>query len=354
MFDLQRTVQLAKGALFDAEATWHSYLPEAGDWKKTAILLTGPLIVAAALIAYVLGVLTSGASMFGIRPTIGSTILTIVSGAVAITVVAFIVSTLAKMFGGKDSFALALAATTLAFVPGYVGQALSPLPWIGWLISLGFLVYALMLLWRIIPLYLEVPAEKRAPHYSLSLIASVVAMIVISAVLGGSMMGAGMRPAMDGNMRTGAPTATGGGVLGGLARQGELIGMAEQDSYDPPRDGRVSETQVRTFIDVMRRTRDVVAERSARVQEIAERAENQEEVSLNDFGAMMSGMSEVMALNTAEIEIVKSGGGNWAEHQWVKESLRTAWLQKDLNETIADNYALYQEYEDELADFIVQ
>jgi hypothetical protein len=59
-------------------------------------------------------------------------------------------------------------------------------------------------------------------------------------------------------------------------------------------------------------------------------------------------------LSTAEIEIVKSAGGNWAEHQWVRQTLRTAWLQKDINDAVAHNYALYQEYEEELRDYIAR
>jgi len=188
MFDPQRTVQLVKGALLDPEPTWHSYLGEAGDWQKTAVLLTGPLIVAAALIAYVLGLLFSGLSLFGMRPTLATTIVNIVIGAIAMGVVAFILSALAKIFGGKDDFSLGLAAATLAFVPSFVGQALSSLPWIGWLIGVGFLIYGLVLLWRIIPLYLGVPEEKRAPHYALSLIASALVMFVLSAIIGGNRM----------------------------------------------------------------------------------------------------------------------------------------------------------------------
>lgn len=191
MFDPTRTLELVKGALLEPEPTWYGYLGETDDWKKTAALLTGPLIVASALIAYLLGFL--GGGPFGVRPTIGSTLLNIVAGGIAITVVTFVFSSLASLFGGKYDFARGLAATTLAFVPAYVGQALSTLPWIGWPISLGFLIYGLVLLWRIIPVYLEVPAEKRAPHYSLSLIASVVAIAVISAILSGGMMGPGMR-----------------------------------------------------------------------------------------------------------------------------------------------------------------
>jgi hypothetical protein len=34
--------------------------------------------------------------------------------------------------------------------------------------------------------------------------------------------------------------------------------------------------------------------------------------------------------------------------------LRTAWLQKDINETVEHNYALYQEYEEQLRDTITR
>jgi hypothetical protein len=36
MLDLNRTIKLVQGALFDAETPWRTYLAEAGDWKKTA------------------------------------------------------------------------------------------------------------------------------------------------------------------------------------------------------------------------------------------------------------------------------------------------------------------------------
>ena len=61
---------------------------------------------------------------------------------------------------------------------------------------------------------------------------------------------------------------------------------------------------------------------------------------------------EAAGLQTSEIEVVKSAGGNWAEHQWVRESLRTAWIQKDINDTVAHNYELYLEFEDQLSAFI--
>ena len=89
MFDLPRTVQLVKGGLLDAEATWRAYLPEAGDWKKTAALLTGPLIVASAVVAYLLGVLGAGVSVLG-APTFTELLLSIIWGAIAAALVAFV------------------------------------------------------------------------------------------------------------------------------------------------------------------------------------------------------------------------------------------------------------------------
>ena len=184
MFDLKRTVELVKSALLEPEPTWEHYLAEADDWKKTAVLLTGPLVVAAPLLAWLLRFVIGG--IVGARLPLAWTIAAIVNGAIAVTIVTFIVASLATVFGGRYDIGRGLAATTLAFVPGFVGQALSGLPWIGWLIGLGCGIYALVLLWRILPVYLEVPAEKRAPHYALSLIASGVAMFVVSAVLFGS------------------------------------------------------------------------------------------------------------------------------------------------------------------------
>jgi hypothetical protein len=58
-----------------------------------------------------------------------------------------------------------------------------------------------------------------------------------------------------------------------------------------------------------------------------------------------------MTANNAEMEVVKTGGGNWAEHQWVKEQLRAAAIQQgEGSDALEHNYELYKEYEDELRD----
>lgn len=188
MFDPQRSLKLIQGALFDAEATWRAYLPESGDWQKTALLITLPVIVLALLIAYVLGILTSSFTMFGIRPTITVTVMNIVVSIIAVIVIAFIFSFFAGVFGGKNDFAKGFAAMSLAFVPAYAGQALSSIPLMGFLLLIGLAIYSLVLLWKIIPIYLEVPGDKRVGHFIVSLIAAIAANFVISAVLVGQRM----------------------------------------------------------------------------------------------------------------------------------------------------------------------
>jgi len=356
MIDLKRTLNLVSGGMFDPEQTWRKYLPEAEDWQKTVYLLTGPLIIFAAVAAYIFGFLGSDISLFGgFRPTIVSTLLTIISSAIAAGVVAFVVSALAGAFGGKSSFALGLAATSFAFIPGYLGQAATWLPWIGGLLALGLFIYGLVLLWKIIPIYLAVPDGKRVGHYILSLVATIAAMFILSMTIGRLLY-----PSMDGptfknisELPT-SDSSTGAGIYGGMARQAELMEAAENDRYDPPSDGRLSEDQVREFIRVMQRTEELQQEKTARFQELAEKAESDEGVSLSDLGSMMSGITEVAGLQTSEIEVVKSAGGNWAEHQWVRESLRTAWVQKDINDAVAHNFDLYQKFEAELSNYIVR
>ncbi len=354
MINPKRTLQLIRGGLIDSQNTWNGYLKTAEDWKETAFLLTGPLIVVSAVAAYCIGFLGKSSSLFSLfRPTIASTIGTIVSTTIGAIVVAFVVSALAGAFGGKKSFALALAATSLAFIPSYLGQAAMWLPWIGGLLSLALFIYALVLLWRVIPVYLSVPDGKRAIHYILSLIVSVVVMAIFSATIGRFFL-PGMTESTVGTLsdtRQTSPTFS-EGAFGGLARQGQLIEAAQGDEYEPPTNGRIREKQVEEFIRIMVRTDELRKLKLDQYKAIAEKAEKDQDISLNDLGQILSSVTDAAGLQTAEIEVVKSAGGNWAEHQWIKNSLRTAMIQKDSTKAVEHNYELFKRYEDQLANYL--
>jgi hypothetical protein len=59
----------------------------------------------------------------------------------------------------------------------------------------------------------------------------------------------------------------------------------------------------------------------------------------------------MMSANNAEMEVVKTGGGNWAEHEWVKSQLRAARIQQgEGSAALEHNFKLYKAFEDELQD----
>jgi hypothetical protein len=342
MFDLKRTLALIQGAIFDSETTWQSYLPEAGDWKRTAVLLTGPLIVGAAVLAYILSLIFPSRMPLAPSPSFGGMLLGIVLGAIAAATVAFLVSFLAGQFKGQHNFAKGLAATSLAFVPGYLGQVLATLPWIGWLLGFASFIYALVLLWKIIPVYLEVPGASRVGHYIASIITIVIALFIL-----GWLIGAGSPGAMQSRVGSVQEPAAGApsGMFGAMERQASIMDAAAQDRYDPPANGKLSHDQVRQYIDVMSKTQVLVQAQSEDLQALAEKAE---EDKIGSVGDVFSGMGGIMQLQTAEMEVVKTGGSNWAEHLWVKEQLRVARVQQDINDTVKHNYELYKDYEERL------
>ena len=65
-------------------------------------------------------------------------------------------------------------------------------------------------------------------------------------------------------------------------------------------------------------------------------------------GSGIAGMAGVVNIANAEMEVVMTGGGNWAEHQLVREQLHVARIQKDINAAVEHNYQLYLAFEDEL------
>lgn len=343
MFDFKRTLELIKGAVFEPQPTWDGYLPDADDWKKTAVLLTAPLIVGSGVLAFILDRIFPNRMAFIPDTSLLDMLKGIIMGAVAAVIIAFIFAVLAGFFKGKNSFPRALAATSFAFVPGYFGNVLMHLPWIGWLLGMALGIYGLVLLWRILPGYLEVPDTSRVGHYILSLAACIAVFVIMGLVFGAGMAGSRATDfAIDERGDTGNSAAP--AIFGGLERQGRIIESADQDRYDPPANGKLSRSQVRDFIAVMTKTQDYRKDQAERLEALSEKADKNEVASM---AQAMSGLAGVASIANAEMEVVKTGGGNWAEHQWVKEQLFTARIQKDISDAVSHNYGLYEEFEEQ-------
>lgn len=345
MFDPNQTIKLIKGGLLDSSPTWQSYLAENKDWKETFIGLTGPMILVSVLLSAILGWVFSSFSPFGSQGGFGFILLRIIGAIIGILVASFIFSFFAGIFKGKHDFNKGVAALSLAAIPAYVGGIFSTLPFIGWLIGLGFGILSLVFLYQILPSYLQVPEDKRIVHFIVSLITTFIVVIIINMILG---VGAYKSGAIDGSSLGSTSSTKSSSMFGGLGRQVDLIEEADNDRYSPPSDGKVTEDQIATLIINIRKTADYRKSQEEKLKSLDEQMKDKKDFSFSDIGKLTSGINSAMSTANAEMEVVKTGGGNWAEHQWIKEQLRISNIQKDLNATVKHNYALYRKYADQL------
>lgn len=356
-FDFTKSLALIKGGLLDHENTWKTYLEDCPDWQQTAVVLTGPLIISNVLLSLIFSGLTGGYAVYGYHSSWFNALITgLVMGAIGFIIVVLVFNFLAGMFKGTANFSRAFAAVSLAFIPAWVAGALAGLiPYLGFLIALAGGIISLVFLYRIIPLALNVADDKRTIHYVVSLVAVIICNMIIGLALGLGNAGDNYRSsAYSTDENTGSRSAS-SGVMGEAARHAELIEAASADRYDPPSDGELDEDQVENYVSVMRKTRAIHAEYVEKMEKLAAEMEAKEVAgespSMADLGKMYSGASGLMGANNAEMEVVKSVDDNWAEHEWVKQQLRTAHIQQgEGSDAIAHNYKLYKKYEEDLDD----
>ena len=347
MFDLQKTMNLIKDGLLEPGQTWQSFLDKNHDWKETAILLTGPLILVSVVLSSIFGWVFSSHYMFVVRGGFWATILGLIAAVIGIFIAAYVFSYLAGVFKGKHDFNKGFAALSLSAIPGYLGSVLGTLPLIGWLIAVALGITSMVFLYKIIPLYLKVPEDKRVVHYIVSLISTFIAVFIINMILG---VGAYSTGALNTKHMEKA-NKTSHGMFGDLERQANMVDQAGKDRYEAPKDGEVTENQMATLILNMQKVTEYRKRQEEQMKKLDEDMKDKKDFSFSDMAKLTSGISAVMTTANAEMEVVKTGGGNWAEHQWVKEQLRIASIQKDLNDAVKHNYALYQKYADQLKQY---
>jgi hypothetical protein len=288
--------------------------------------------VAAFVVGYVLSWITgSGSLYFG--GSLGFALIALIWGVAWTLVIAAIFDYLAGTFGGTRGFDSAYAVVALAIVPSGLGGALGPIPWIGWLLSLGLGIYSLVLAYRFVPVFLGVPDDNRTKHFVISIIVALIVNLVIVLTIG-SVFG----PASSDFESSAGEDVAGAGAFGGLERQAKITQAAQSDVFEPPEDDKLTEAQVAAYANVMAKTRGLQ-------QRLTRRFDDMEDGSEPSASDVFAGVGDAMRLTTAEMEVVKTGGGNWAEHTWVKNQIETARVQQDISEAVRHNYALFLEYE---------
>lgn len=357
-FDFKKTLKLIQGGLLDHTATWNDYLATNPGWKDTAMVLTGPLLIANIVLSLIFSRLIGGYATYGVHSNFFvALIMGLLMAALGFAVAVFAFNFLAGTFKGKPDFSRAFAAVSLAAIPAWVGGIIASLiPSIGFLVALAGGILSLVFLYKIMPLALDVPDEKRVVHFVVSLVAIFIINIIVGSVLGVGMARNEFKSSDFSSMeRPERSSTSGSGIMGEMERQGRLMEAAQADEFEPPSDGKLDDDQVETYISVMAKTRAVHKKYAEDMDKMAKEMKAKEEAgetpSLSDLGKMYGGIGSAVTANNAEMEVVKTAGGNWAEHQWVKAQLRAAEIQQgDGSDALEHNYKLFTKYQDELED----
>lgn len=345
--DFSKTPDIVKLGITDPLAGWDKYFAEGVPFKETALVLTGPLILLNALFLGAFGGYVPGAGFFATFFTV------LLSGLIGACIGSWVFSFLAGVFDGQSSFDNAFAALSLAYVPAMLGGIVGAIvPFVGFLVTLAAAVLSLVYLYRLLPKALGVPDGKRVLHFILGLVVIVVINMVISAIFGlGQPSSESFAPGASQGGYQGsyqeAPRQS--GMVGAMQRQGEIMEVAGTHTYEPPSDGRISKRQIEAYVEVQRKAREAQARFREKMEQVEKDTANSENQGLAGLSALGATISGAMSAGNAEMEIVVTGGGNWAEHNWIKGQLQTAMIHGGKGEApIPQNYALYQPYLEEL------
>ena len=134
-----------------------------------------------------------GGMMMGGGATFGFFIVSTIFALIGIAFFAFVLAFISGTFNGQNDFDKSFGAVSLASIPSYVGSLIAALPLsiISTLIAFAASIYSLVLLYRIIPLYLSVPEDKRVVHFIVSIVAAVIIWLILG-VLIASILGFGI------------------------------------------------------------------------------------------------------------------------------------------------------------------
>jgi hypothetical protein len=364
-------IEQFKEAILNPEPLWQKQVASAQSWQSLLKSLALPVIAAVALVSALL------TKLFGyhiplvgvVRPTLGDMVLQVIGGAIlyllSLLVLGWVAAWLAGMMEGKNDINRGVAMLFWISIPSLAGQVLSPIPMVGWVIGMGLGIYSLVLLYKAIPVFMEVPANNRVKHFILFIIASVAFSILFSVTAGKLFQPKGMQDQITQKMSADivVPQTDGKDVkkdpakviesyldsmVGGDYGQ-KTIEASAKDRFKAPADNRLTRKQVDTFIALAKKIQIVQKEQSEALKQKYDKLEKKEEPS---FGAIFSSIKDLSGVATLEMKVVKGSGENWAEYQWIKDRVREAYYTPSLNEATEHNAKLIKEYRDLIAGII--
>ncbi len=199
---VQGLIDRVKGILLSPKAEWDKIDNETAEPQSVITGYVLPLVALAAVATLI------GMSVFGVN-ILGSTyrtpffgaltgaVVQIAFGVAFVFVFAFIINALAPTFGADKNFGQAFKVAAYAPTAAWVAGMLAIIPMLGILSIVGG-IYSLYLLFVGMPKLMKPPAEKATTYTIVSIIAAIIASIILGAITGIFMPKPGM-DAFSGN-----------------------------------------------------------------------------------------------------------------------------------------------------------
>jgi hypothetical protein len=196
-------IDRAKNMFVTPKSEWEVIAAETTPPKA---LITGyvlPLAAVAAIAGFIGAVIvgTSVPMLGTVRSSvvggIATAILQLVMAVASVYIMAFIIDALAPTFGGQKGFDQAMKVAAYSYTPVWVLSILAIIPWLGILIALVAVVFAVYLLFLGLPRVMRSPQDKAAGYTVVVVIVGIVVGFILAFIVGlitapFMMMGAGM------------------------------------------------------------------------------------------------------------------------------------------------------------------
>lgn len=235
--DFNKLIERIKAILMTPKTEWPVIAGEptsVADLYKNYIALVAAIPVIAGFIKGSL--IGYGGFGFTFRTPIGMGITSAIVGYVLslalVYVMALVIDALAPTFGGQKNQLQALKAAAYSWTASWIAGIGVIVPWLGWLIALAGLAYAIYLLYLGLPETMKCPQEKAGGYTAVSIIIGIVLSWIIGLVVAGiAGTGALMSGALNGaHLGSSADSVTidKDSALGKLAAMGQKMEAASK------------------------------------------------------------------------------------------------------------------------------
>ena len=182
-------IERAKNVLLTPKTEWEVIAAEATPPGRIVTGYVLPLAAIAAVASFIGAVVigTSVPLMGTVRASVGAglvtAILQLLMAVVSVFVMGFIIDALAPTFGAQKSMNQAVKVAAYSYTPIWVLSILAVIPWLGLLIALASIVYAVYLLYLGLPRVMRGPPEKAAGYTALVVVVGIVLGFIIALLM---------------------------------------------------------------------------------------------------------------------------------------------------------------------------